>query len=83
MPCGPTRLGPMRDWMRAAMRRSIQLTGPAKIATKAKARKAAIPMTTACTSQAQGQRAGSAWKRLRIRRSARCWMMFTDRSPVR
>ena len=28
-PCGPTRLGPTRDWMRAHTRRSAQLTIPA------------------------------------------------------
>ena len=35
IPCGPTRLGPTRDCMRAQTRRSSQLVTPASGATKA------------------------------------------------
>ena len=36
MPCGPTRFGPMRDWMRAQTRRSTKVVTPATLSTKPK-----------------------------------------------
>jgi hypothetical protein len=43
MPCGPTRFGPMRDWIRAQTRRSMKVVTPATLSTKPK-------MTIAATS---------------------------------
>src|SRR6266478_4025173 len=50
-PCGPTRLGPTRDWIRAHTRRSAQLTIPAKgNATPRKTTALITKITIAATS---------------------------------